>query len=123
MRKPIGLALLTLAATLAHAGELSSKTKNEIDALLSKLGTSECRFFRNGSWHTGSEAKNHLQMKLDYFVKKGGISSAEDFIEKAATKSNSSGKPYLVRCPNQTEQPCSVWLGNALRKFREVQRK
>lgn len=62
-------------------------------------------------------------MKLDSLLKKGGIASSEEFIEKAAAKSNKSGQPYIMRCPDQAEQPCAVWLGNELRKFREARLK
>src|SRR5882724_3330963 len=93
-----------LAAAPAHAAELSSSAKAEIDALLSGLGTSSCQFYRNGSWHSGSEAKDHLQMKLEYLVARGLITDSEDFIEKAGTKSSLSGRPYKVRCPNQPEE-------------------
>jgi len=123
MRKLIGLAFLSLSATLAHAGELSSTAKTEIDALLNRLETSECQFYRNGSWHSGSAAKDHLQMKLEYLVKKGRITNSEEFIEKAGTKSSISGQLYKVRCPNQEEQPSGVWLSDELRQFREAHSK
>lgn len=114
-----GLVLLMLAAAPAHAAELSSSAKTEIDALLSGLGTSSCQFYRNGSWHSGSEAKDHLQMKLEYLVARGLITDSEDFIEKAGTKSSVSGRPYKVRCPNQPAEPSAVWLGSELRRIRQ----
>jgi hypothetical protein len=123
MPRLIGLVLLMLAAATAHAAELSSSAKTEIDALLNKLKTSTCQFYRNGSWHSGSEARNHLQMKLEYLVEKGLITDSEEFIEKAGTKSSISGRPYKVRCPNQKEQPSAVWLRSELRKIRQRDRK
>jgi hypothetical protein len=119
VRRLIGLVLLMLAAAPAHAAELSSSAKTEIDALLSRLGTSKCQFYRNGSWHSGSEARDHLQMKLEYLVEKGLITDSEEFIEKAGTESSMSGQPYKVRCPNQEEQPSGVWLRSELRKIRQ----
>jgi hypothetical protein len=118
MRKLIGVAILSLAAALAHAGELSPTAKIEIDALLSRLETSECQFYRNGSWYTAAEAKDHLRLKLDYLVKKGTVTTAEEFIERAATKSIVSGQPYRLRCANQEEQPSAVWLSGELRRYR-----
>ena len=115
----IGLVLLMLVAAPAPAAELSSSARTEIDALLNTLETSACQFYRNGSWHSGSEAKDHLQMKLEYLVAKGRITDSEAFIEEAATKSSISGQPYTVRCPNQTEEPSAVWLGSELRKIRQ----
>ncbi len=119
MRRLIGLVHFVLAAAPAHAAELSSPARTEIDALLNRLGTSECQFYRNGSWHSGSEARDHLQLKLEHLVKKGLITNSEEFIEKAGTKSSISGRPYKVRCPNQEEEPSAVWLGSELRHIRE----
>ena len=120
-RRWTGLLFLSLAvAALAHAGELPPTAKIEIDALLGTLGASECRFYRNGSWYSGSEAKDHLQLKLDYVVKKSGIATSEEFIEKAATKSILSGRPYVMRCPNQEETPSAVWFTHELRRFRDA---
>jgi uncharacterized protein DUF5329 len=119
VRKVIGLVLLLLAAAAAHAAELSSAAQTEIDALLNRLGASKCQFYRNGSWHSGSEARDHLQMKLEYLVEKGLITDSEEFIKAAGTESSMSGQPYKVRCPNQEEQPSAVWLGSELRKIRQ----
>jgi len=119
MCRLIGLVLLMLAVAPAHAAELSSSAKTEIDALLNGLGTSKCQFYRNGSWHSGSEARDHLQMKLEYLVEKGLITNSEEFIEKAGTESSLSGQPYKVSCPNQKEQPSAVWLRSELRKIRQ----
>jgi len=109
-----------MVASIAHAGGLSLTAKTEIDALLSRLESSDCHFFRNGSRYTGPEAKNHLQAKLDDLVKKGRITNSEEFIARAATTSSVSGQPYGVQCANQTEQPCAVWLVDELRRFREA---
>jgi hypothetical protein len=119
MRGALGLALLVLSATVALAGELPETAKTEIDALLSGLESSGCKFERNGTWHTAAEAKSHLQLKLDYLVKHDRIATTEEFIEKAGTKSSLSGRAYKVACPGQDEEPSAVWLGAALRKFRQ----
>src|SRR3989442_6827239 len=105
VRTLIGLVLLLFAAVPAHAAVLSSSAQAEIDALLNRLGTSKCQFYRNGSWHSGSEARDHLQMKLDYLVEKGLITDSEEFIEKAGTEGRISGQPYKRGCPNQQSQP------------------
>jgi hypothetical protein len=119
VRRLLGLVLLLLAAVPADAAELSSSAQTEIDALLNRLGTSKCQFYRNGSWHSGVEARDHLQMKLEYLVEKGLITDSEEFIEKAGTESSLSGHPYKVRCPSQEDQPSAVWLRSELRKIRQ----
>src|SRR5258708_23135302 len=93
VRRLIGLVLLLLAAAAAHAAELSSSAQAEIDALLNRLGTSKCQFYRNGSWHSGSEARDHLQMKLQYFIGKGLHTHTEDVIEEARSESHIHEQP------------------------------
>lgn len=90
----------------------------EVVTLLGRLEASGCEFSRNGSWHTGREAKAHLQRKLDYLERKGTLSSSEQFIELAASTSSSSGKPYQVRCGNGSATSSKQWLTEELAKVR-----
>ena len=46
------------------------------------------------------------------------ITTPEDFIAKAATKSELSGKPYLVRLEDGTEQELATWLTARLAEWR-----
>lgn len=118
MNRLTTFALLSIVAVFTYGAELSSSAKVEIDALLNALGTSECQFYRNGSWYSGSMAQDHLKTKFEYLAKRDLISSAEEFIAEAATKSSMSGEPYQVRCPRQEAQPSSVWLSNELQRIR-----
>lgn len=114
----ITFAFLSIVAVSVYGAELPSAAKVEIDALLNTLGTSECQFYRNGSWYSGPKAEDHLKTKLKYMANTGSISSTEAFIAAAATKSSMSGASYQVRCPQQEAQPSSVWLGNELQRIR-----
>ena len=86
----------------------------EIDAVLAKLQSSGCQFDRNGSWYSSSEAKNHILRKLDYLEGKTTIQSTEQFIELAASKSSSSGKPYHVKCGTEAAVESQQWLSKQL---------
>jgi hypothetical protein len=77
--------------TVTHA-QTPSNVQIEIDYLLQYVETSGCSFYRNGSWYDGSHAKAHLRTKYDYLAARNLIGSAEDFIDKAATKSSMSGE-------------------------------
>ena len=46
------------------------------------------------------------------------VSSTEQFIERAATKSSMSGKPYQVQCNNQKPVASSLWLRSELQVLR-----
>lgn len=61
----------------------------------------------------------HLQKKLDYLERKDLVASSEDFIERAATQSSLSGKPYQVRCATQTRNSAD-WLNQELRRLRQA---
>ncbi|MGV8375610.1 DUF5329 family protein [Pseudomonas aeruginosa] len=47
------------------------------------------------------------------------VASSEDFIERAATQSSLSGKPYQVRCATQTRNSAD-WLNQELRRLRQA---
>jgi len=112
------VALLTVCGGAAQAASLSNASRGEIESLMSRLEVSACRFKRNGAWHTSAEARTHLQRKLDYLQRKGAVASAEQFIERAATRSSLSGQPYWVQCGSQTPQPGGEWLLGQLRQLR-----
>ncbi len=121
--KSIFTALLFSVALLIPAighAELPAKSREEIDYLLNQLGTSNCEFNRNGSWYNAAEARDHLRGKLDYLVKKNLLKSSEDFIELGASKSSMSGKAYQVKCANDKPVDSALWLGEALRKYRQT---
>ena len=73
-----------------------ARSQQEILGLLRFVASSGCLFIRNGSEYPATEARDHLQKKLDYLEKKGLVDSSEDFIARAATESSMSGKPYCA---------------------------
>ena len=117
------LSLLTCCfAIAASAAPLSPAAGAEIDALLVRLVASGCEFNRNGRWYTGVEAKSHLLQKLKYFEDRSMVQTTEQFIEKAASGSSMSGKPYLVRCGNNPPVESGQWLRSELKDLRPVTR-
>lgn len=90
----------------------------EIANLIAGLGSSGCAFERNGSWYDAARAQAHLQKKYDYLRKRGLADTTEHFIERAASSSSLSGKPYHVRCPGQPAQPSADWFRQKLRTLR-----
>ena len=106
--------LLGLLASTVAASPTSAPVRAEIDAVLAKLQSSGCQFDRNGSWHSSSEAKDHIQRKLDYLEGKTTIQSTEQFIELAASKSSFSGKPYHVKCGTEAAVESQQWLSKQL---------
>jgi hypothetical protein len=118
MKQVLIATVASLCCAVAAAARTSAPVRAEIDALLAKLQASGCQFNRNGSWYNASEAKDHLLRKLEYLEGKGNISSTEQFIEFAASKSSSSGKAYSVGCGGQSPVASRVWLTQQLPAIR-----
>jgi len=113
-------ALWLLLPALSSGTELAAAGKAEISHLFSYLDKSGCDFFRNGSWYKSSEASAHLQRKYEYLLGKGLVSSAESFIDRAATASSISGTPYQVRCGNAPAVESGPWFKAELVNYRKT---
>ena len=107
--------LFLLLMTVAFHTSCRAGTTEEIAALLLFVEQSECTFIRNGKQYNDLEARGHIETKYDHFKEK--ISTTEDFIELAATKSIMSGKPYKVLCSGK-EMNLADWLQAELVKQR-----
>lgn len=90
----------------------------EINQLLAVIGTSGCEFHRNGSWYDAKQAESHLRNKYQLLVARARINTAEDFIDKVATRSSLSGLDYQVRCNGGTTIKCGLWLRDELLRYR-----
>ena len=118
IRKVLASLGLVFFCSVSAAAPLAGGVRAEIDTLLNRLQASGCQFNRNGTWYTGSEAKDHLSRKLEYIEGKASIGSTEQFIDLAASRSSSSGKAYLVKCGSQAPIESKLWLSNQLASIR-----
>ncbi len=118
LRHLIGLSLL-FAATAVAAAPPTASARAEIDALIAALGDSGCRFERNGDWHDASAARAHLQRKLDQLLKRDAVTTAEQFIERAASRSSISGDAYHVKCGDAAPVASGEWLSGRLAELRK----
>lgn len=110
------MSLTTASGNVAAAP--SDTARREIALLIGALDGSSCRFQRNGTWHNAAEARAHLQRKYDYLLKKDKVDTAEQFIERAASRSSMSGESYRITCPGQPEQSAASWFGARLQALR-----
>jgi hypothetical protein len=112
---------LGLCFTLAARAVPSAGALQEIDYLLRFVEESGCAFNRNGTWHDAKAARAHIRMKYEYILAQDGINTAEDFIDKAATKSSMLfGQPYTVKCDGDQPLRSSTWLGAELARYRAL---
>ena len=89
----------------------------EIVHLIEFIGNANCRFVRNGEEYSATHARMFIEYKYDNA--KDDISTTEDFIKTAATKSQSSGTHYKVRC-NGDETASAHWLTKELASYRNL---
>jgi hypothetical protein len=116
--KTLALFLLLIVPGTAAAQNPSPVAAREITQLFSALQSSKCEFFRNNTWYNADKATEHLHRKYDYLLKKGLVTTAESFIDLAATKSSMSDKPYLVRCGKMQPVPSKSWFTGKLKELR-----
>lgn len=125
--RPLHLLAASLLAGIclgAGAAPTPPAIRAEIDGLMARMKASGCRFERNGSWHSATEAQAHLIRKLEYIEKRREtLASAEQFIEAAASKSSFTGKPYRVKCGGGAALPSRDWLNRELQVLRAASRK
>jgi hypothetical protein len=118
-RRGVLVAALRLSLT-AQGGTLSAAARGEIDAILMRLEASGCQFNRNGAWYPPATAKGHLLRKLEYLEDKGLVDSAEQFIERGASRSSMTGRPYLVKCRDEQPVESQAWLTEQLESVRHA---
>ena len=91
-------------------------TEVEIEYLVSTIGASDCTFIRNGKRHDADDAEAHLRLK--YRRGKRYAPTAEKFIERLASASSMSKKPYYIECDGQEAVPSGEWLMAQLHEYR-----
>jgi hypothetical protein len=118
LRLKLGLVLLGLLSVPVARAEPPIKVQIEVNFLLGYVEGSGCEFYRNGSWHDSRTAQAHLRDKYNYLAARNLIRSTEDFIDRAATASSLSGRPYEVRCNGGAVVTSSQWLRDELARYR-----
>lgn len=114
-------ATLTLNTMRAARAAAPLVAEVEINHLLGLIEQSGCEFFRNGTWYDAPRAQAHLRAKYDALAANNQIKTAEDFIEKAASTSSISGRPYQIRCGGTAAVRTSQWFSAALAHYRQYQ--
>ncbi len=111
-------ALILFFASLAglRAEGLPAAEKTKIEALLTQVGgLGDAKFVRNGKDYDAKSATKFLRGKWEANEEK--IHCAEDFIAVAATRSSTTGKPYMIRFKGTPPTPCAGYLTAQLKKL------
>jgi len=102
--------------SFVRAQVLPASEKQKIETLIKQIGElKDAKFVRNGSTYEPATAIRFLRGKWD--ANKAEVKTARDFIDKVATKSDTSGKPYLMRFNDGKEIPSRDYLLGELKKI------
>ena len=107
--------LFALAVGLSMIA-VADVAEEEINFLIGSVESSACVFVRNGKEHAADDAADHLRLK--YRRGKRYATSAEKFIDRLASESSWSGKPYFINCPDSGDHRSKDWLSAQLEDYR-----
>lgn len=101
-KSAIVLCGIVIALILLSPVSSAESINYEINRLISSVGRNGCTFVRNGQRYRGRAARDLLRSKRE--LNEQLISTTEEFIKKIASSSETTGKPYLIRCRGQEER-------------------
>jgi uncharacterized protein DUF5329 len=110
------LALGLAFSSFVHAQALPTAERQKIEALIKYVGElKDAKFIRNGWSYGVSTAVRFLRGKWE--SNDAQVKTARDFIDKVASFSGTSGKPYLIRFKDGKDIPSREFLAAALQNI------
>jgi hypothetical protein len=94
--------------------------KKKIDFLLHEIEQLKgAKFWRNGTSYSPHDAAEYLRMKMTWNYRSKPVTSAKDFIERIASKSTITGKPYLIQMEDNKKMESKTFLEQRLSVWKE----
>jgi hypothetical protein len=110
------LLLCSTLPNLAFAQTAPAPEKLKIETLIKEVGQlKDAKFIRNGWTYGVATAVRFLRGKWE--ANDTEVKNARDFIDKVASMSGTSGKPYLIRFNDGREVKSRDFLSDELRKI------
>ncbi|MFY9344609.1 MAG: DUF5329 family protein [Planctomycetota bacterium] len=98
-----------------HVQRANGFVPDRIGQLLRAVGAATATFVREGQDYEAAAAKQFLVAKLS--AHRGPPVTVDEFIDKLASTSSQTGKPYEVRLPDGTTVTMREWLRGELAKI------
>ncbi len=115
-RRRFLVSMTSLMAFGAAAAAPPPHEQTRIEKLIRFVETQQdMKFIRNGTEYSCADAGKFLRGKLESMGKE--VTTARDFIERIATKSSMSGKPYQVKFADGRTMPASQFLHEELKRL------
>ena len=112
-------AVLSVAVLLASVGVQAAPNaaeKARIERLIAYVeAQTTIRFVRNGTAYSSKDAAKFLRGKYDKMGEH--VSTAQQFIDQIASRSSTSGEPYLIRFADGRQVPAARFLGDELARI------
>ncbi len=105
--------LISASPVFAAQPSLSQEERQKIEALILTVeNLSDATFIRNDRSYDAASTARFLRGK--WRSRESEVRSAEDFIEKVASFSSTTGKPYLIRFRDDRQVQSAVFLREQL---------
>ena len=102
--------------SFVRAQDLPNSEKQKIETLIKQVASlKDAKFVRNGSAYNADSAAIFLRRKWQ--ANESNVKTARDFIDKVASFSSTSGKPYLIRFKDGSESQSRDFLLSQLKKL------
>jgi hypothetical protein len=114
----LALALAVAPCVSANEADAADREQRAIEALIDSVARlTDATFVRNGEPYPASSAARFLREK--WRSRRSEVRSAEEFIDRVASFSSTTGKPYLIRFADGRETPSAEYLRATLAALRE----
>lgn len=77
------------------------------------------KFLRNDVSYSPAQAAEYLRMKMTWNYRGRPVKSARDFIDRIASKSSVTGKPYLIQLQDGKKMEMKAFLDKKLNEWKE----
>jgi len=112
------LSLLLLISVPAAVTSAPADETQKIEVLIQHVNDlRDATFIRNGSTYNSKSAATFLRRKWQ--ANQSEVKTARDFVDRVASISGTSGKPYLIRFKDGKEVPSREFL---LAKLKSIER-
>ena len=102
--------------SFVRAQNLINSEKQKIETLIKQVADlKDAKFVRNGSAYNADSAAFFLRRKWE--ANESVVKTARDFIDKVASFSGTSGKPYVIRFKDGGEMKSRDFLLSQLKKL------